>query len=254
MKGEWNTERGERFLLLLFSVLLVPVSLLPVACSDHPVEQIAVTVPENVTVPPDMVYIPEGKFIMGHAEAGRTVGGGKVPLEAYLIDRYETTHKQYREFKPGHDFHPKRAGYPVALVNYLDAEAYCKWKGKRLPSEAEWEKAARGVDGRKWPWRIYYDHPNNGFSGFVSEPVDKRDAWVSPYGVYGMGHNVWEWIADWYAYDGMPAADRTAFKVIRGGLIQTHLNIKFSPTWFRNYMDPRAEYNFIGFRCAADAG
>jgi formylglycine-generating enzyme required for sulfatase activity len=82
----------------------------------------------------------------------------------------------------------------------------------------------------------------------MPEPIDKRPAWISPYGVYGMGHNVWEWIMDDYRLVGR----EEKFKVIRGGLLQTHLTIKFSPVWFRNWMDPKEKQNFIGFRCAKD--
>ena len=224
------------------------------ACSEPAVEQIAVTVPENVTVPPDMAYIPAGNFIMGSPKDGRTPGGKTVRLPAYLIDRHETTRRQYHAFKADYTYSPKKANYPASHVTYHDADAYCRFRGKRLPTEAEWEKAARGTDGRKWPWRIFFQHPNNGFSGFIPEPVDKRDGWVSPYGVYGMGYNVWEWVADWYDYDGMPAERRKKFKVIRGGLTQTHLSVGASPTWFRNYMEPDKRFNFIGLRCAMDAG
>jgi len=135
-------------------------------------------------------------------------------------------------------------------VMFAEAEAFCQAQGKRLPTEVEWEKAARGTDGRKWPWKIYVTHPNNGFSGFMPEPVDKRPEWISPYGIYGMGHNVWEWVAGDYKLEG--AVDEKIFKVVRGGLLQTHLTIKFSPTWFRNWMDPVAKLNFMGFRCAKD--
>lgn len=221
-----------------------------VSCSEPEVKQIPVEIPKGVHVPPEMAYIPEGEFIMGNREDPRTLGGKKIRIQAYLIDRHEITRQQFNEFKSSYIFHPKKANYPVSHVSYEEASSYCSSKGKRLPQEAEWEKAARGIDGRKWPWRIYRPHPNDGFSGFIPEPVDKRKAWISPYGVYGMGHNVWEWVSDWYSYEGIPAAKRGKFKVIRGGLIQTHLTIKFSPTWFRNYMEPEKRFNFIGFRCA----
>lgn len=233
-------------LLPVISIILLNLF----ACSDSSVRQIPV--PPGISAPPDMVYIPEGDFIMGDAEDVRTLKGHKVSRKAFLIDRYEVTRKQYKEFKPGYEFHPKKAEFPIADVNHADAEAYCKWKNRRLPTEAEWEKAARGTDGRKWPWLVYHTHPNDGFSGFLPEEVGKRKEWVSPYGVFGMGYNVWEWVDDWYAYDNMPATDAQKFKVIRGGVLQTHLNVGFSPAWFRNYMNPGAEYNFLGFRCAAD--
>lgn len=214
------------------------------ACSRDKVEQIQVTVPGNVKVPPDMVYIPAGEFIMGQAEDSRTEGGHPVSLKAYLIDRHEVTEGQYRS---------SPSKLPVTHVSFQEAEAYCLKIGKRLPTEQEWEKAARGVKGGKWAWGNYLEHPNNGFSGFTPEEVDKRPEWVSPYGVYGMGYNVWEWVSDGYSFKDMPTEDTGRFKVIRGGLTQSHLTVQFTPTYFRNWMEPEAAHNFLGFRCAKDA-
>ena len=226
--------------------------LIHLACDKHEVKQIPVEIPAGVTVPEGMVYIPAGEFIMGHADDPKTEGGKTVITDAYFIDRYEVTRGEYQEFHPHDGFDPKRARLPAAWVTHQEAESYCQSKGKRLPTETEWEKAARGVDGRKWPWESFFEHPNNGFSGFQPEPVDKRDEWISPYGLYGMGHNVWEWTGDWYAYPGQPEGDKNMFKVIRGGLTQTHLTIKFSSTYFRNRIEPNASFNFLGFRCVRD--
>lgn len=235
--------KGHIFITFLF-LLLISLS----SCDSRSVKQISVEVPAGTVVPDGMVYIPAGEFIMGDAEEPGTQGGKLVKTLAYLIDLYEVTHEDYKKFRPEHSFHPKRASWPVALVPYADAESFCQAEGKRLPSETEWEKAARGTDGRKWPWKIYIDHPNNGFSGFMPEPVDKRQDWISPYGVYGMGHNVWEWTTDDYT----PVGREGKFKILRGGLLQSHLTIKFSPVWFRNWMNPDGKLNFIGFRCAKD--
>ncbi|TDJ58860.1 MAG: hypothetical protein E2O41_05290 [Nitrospina sp.] len=229
------------------------LSVLP-GCSDSRVEQIEVQVPAGVTVPGDMVYIPAGEFIMGHAEAPKTELGQKVFLKAFLIDRYEVARGDYRTQNPGYAVFPGKENYPVTLATFFEAEEYCRAVAKRLPTEAEWEKAARGTDGRKWPWRVYREHPNMGFSGFIPEAVDKHKSWISPYGLYGMGHNVWEWTADDYDFNGMPGAEQGKFKVLRGGLYQTHLVIKFSATWDRNYLEPTARYNFVGFRCARNTG
>ena len=234
-----------RFLIFL----LIPI-IFSLSCGIEEVEQIEVHVPEDMTVPDDMVYIPSGDFIMGHPDKPKTNKGKKVPLEAFLIDRFEVTREQFKTFKKDYNFHAKQGQLPVSMVTYATASDYCRWKGRRLPTEAEWEKAARGTDGRKWPWRKYYEHPNNGFSGFLPEAVGQRKEWISPYGLYGMGHNVWEWTSDWYDYDGIPETERNQLKVIRGGLSQTHTLIKFTPTYFRNKMEPTEYFNFIGFRCA----
>ena len=199
-----------------------------------------------------MVYIPEGEFKYGHAEDSKTALGRKVFLKAYLIDRYELQRGEYKKFKPDFEVSQGKEKFPVAWVPFPEAKAYCEWAGKRLPTDPEWEKAARGPDGGKWPWKNYQVHPNNGFSGFIPERVDERKEWVSPYGIYGMGHNVWEWTADDWDYNGMPGAEKGLYKVIRGGLYQSHLKIDFSHTWARNYMEPTARYNFVGFRCAKD--
>ena len=231
------------FTLCLFSLFLF-------ACDSYEVAQIEVNIPDGVQVPEEMVYIPAGEFIMGNAEEPRTRLGEKVFSMAYLIDRYEVSREQYKNFKPQYTFSPRSGFYPVTHVSYSESLDYCRAQDKRLPTEIEWEKAARGTDGRKWPWKIFVDHPNNGFSGFMSEPVNKRKEWISPYGVYGMGHNVWEWIGEKYNYPGQPANQKDQFKVLRGGLLQTHITIKFSPTYFRNWMNPESKLNFIGFRCA----
>ncbi|OGW24692.1 MAG: hypothetical protein A3K09_05280 [Nitrospinae bacterium RIFCSPLOWO2_12_FULL_47_7] len=216
------------------------------SCSRNTVEQIEVVVPKDVAVPPDMAYIPSGEFIMGSPENHHTEEGRR----AYLIDKYEVTEGQFRVYAPAHPFFAGKEKWPATHVTFEEADQYCHQLSKRLPTEAEWEKAARGTDGRKWPWGVYLDHPNNGFSGFTPEDVDNRREWISPYGVYGMGYNVWEWVDDWYS-DG---SGEKKFKVVRGGLTQTHLTVQFTPTYFSNWMVPDAAYNFVGFRCARDAG
>ena len=224
------------------------------SCSESSVEQIPVEIPPGIKVPEGMAYIPEGKFQYGHPEDPKTALGKNIFLKAYLIDRFEMQRGEYKKLKPGFEFTPGKEKFPVTLVTFAEAKDYCQSAGKRLPTGREWEKAARGPKGGKWPWGKYQPHPNNGFSGFIPEPVDKRDEWISPYGIYGMGHNVWEWTADDWDYNGMPGSEKGLYKVIRGGLYQSHLKIDFSPTWARNFMEPEARYNFIGFRCAKDAG
>ena len=232
------------FLLVVFFLIFF------FGCGKGEVEQIKVDIPEGIVVPDDMVYIPSGNFIMGHSDYPDTKKGKVINQEAFLIDRFEVTREQFSRFSQDYRFQPQKARFPISLVTFKQAEEYCNWKGRRLPNETEWEKSARGSDGRKWAWKKYYEHPNNGFSGFIPEAVDDRDEWISPYGVYGMGHNVWEWTSDWYVSGKTSKSDSKLYKVIRGGVTQTHTVIKFTPTFFRNKMEPKAYFNFIGFRCA----
>ena len=125
----------------LFTLILLCCFLF--ACDSHEVKQIKVDVPADVQVPDGMVYIPAGDFIMGHKEEPRTRLGVAVASNAYLIDRYEVSHEQYKNFRTEHNFHPKSATYPVTHVSYSDSLEYCQASDKRLPTEIEWEKAAR---------------------------------------------------------------------------------------------------------------
>lgn len=208
-----------------------------------------------VEVPPGMVYVPAGPFIMG-SEIGDADESPErvVYLKAFFIDRYEVTNEQFARFDPNHKFPPDRAKCP-ALVTWVQADAYAKWAGERLPTEAEWEKAARGTDGRLFPWGNTWEIHLAPWSD--AEPVGQRMTDISPYGCYDMAGNVWEWTADWYLpYPGntipSPAYGKK-YKVIRGGAgFNDGSMMRCS---HRYYMKPDTKVpgHRIGFRCAKDA-
>ena len=219
-----------------------------------------------------MVQILAGWFLMG-SRAGKDDEHPqhKVWVDAFLIDRYEVTNAQYEKFMKatGHeapeywdDEKYNKFNHPVVGVSWFDAVAYAKWAGKRLPTEAEWEKAARGglVD-KHYPWgdSISHDNANYGTGG--------RDRWehTSPvgsfppneYGLYDMAGNVEEWCADWYDKDYYrsspernPKGPNTgSWRVLRGG--SWGGNTSLSRCAYRFYAPSISNY-FIGFRCAQD--
>jgi len=223
-----------------------------------------------------MVRISRGFFVRG------TMAGGydekperRIDLDAYSIDRYEVTNHQYQEFvtATGHRkaVPPSRyaknmarmrgVNQPVVYVSWDDAETYCRWKGKRLPTEAEWEKAVRGVDGRRWPWgnepnvlASNWSHPNDGFE--VTAPVGSFRQDVSPFGVADGSGNVMEWVSDWYREDAYSdplernpkGPDLGVYKVLRGGgYTSTGTDVRITS---RSRMVPDFRDETIGFRCA----
>lgn len=236
----------------------------------------------------DMILVPAGSFKMGSRQqdgkVGMQVGVDELPqhdvtLPAFWIDRTEVTAKAYKVFldatgrKPPGDprfpeIYPWAAeggvpkefeNHPVIYVTWHDAAAYCKWAGKRLPTEAEWEKAARGTDGRIWPWGNMFDRNKANIREFEAAgtlPVGSFPAGASPYGVQDMAGNVAEWTADWYeAYPGS-TLKRKAFginKVVRGGA-WTLFAEPYSRAAHRSIaQDPDKQHRSVGFRCAKDA-
>jgi formylglycine-generating enzyme required for sulfatase activity len=190
------------------------------------------TLTNSGAVPKDMVLVPSGSFLMGidkvvnvdtknmskrqqlryavSREAFHDEGPAhNVILDAFHIDKYEVSNKKYSEFMKATD-HPAPAYWddskrnkpnqPVSGVNYHDANAYCGWANKRLPTEAEWEKTARGPEGYKYPWgnELDMEKGNFGRKQEFTADVDAYPQGKSPYGAYSMAGNVFEWVQDWY--------------------------------------------------------
>ncbi len=230
--------------------------------------------------PNEMMLIPAGEFIMGTDQRLPDEGPmHKVTLPAYSIDKFEVTNLQYKKFidaterkSPGHfknrTFPPGKADHPVTFVTWFDAEAYCQWAEKRLPTDAEWEKAARGTDGRMFPWgdALEMQRANTpmrwaqlGAFGDTS-PVGAFAEGVSPYGLYDMAGNVWEWTASWYqAYPGNKTPSESygeRYKVLKGGswwdcsFYQCGIS---APVFNRSFFARKTANDTFGFRCARDA-
>jgi formylglycine-generating enzyme len=237
-----------------------------------------------------MILIPAGPFLMGSNDGlPNERPEHTVTLPAYYIDQFEVTAGRYQKFiesanrniPPTWDDEAAQAmgDLPAVGMSWNDAAAYCKWAGKRLPTEAEWEKAARGTDGRRYPlghMQPFVDIANYNRGMWVSEavtlvPVNSglegmsvrhglKEGGKSPYGLFHMAGNAAEWVADWYDrefYQKSPAANPTGpasgeKRVIRGGSWADLPNALRVTARFS--AEPDYEDRTIGFRCAMDAG
>jgi serine/threonine-protein kinase len=228
-----------------------------------------------------MVLVPQGPFIMGtdgrdpwdmFARPARSVS-----LDMFYIDKYEVSNAQYAECvfagvcktpiikrsKTRHSYfnNPQYANYPVVYVSWFDAQAYCSWRGGRLPREAEWEKAARGDESFDYPWgegSIDCQHANFWpVDACVGDTisVNSLPAGSSPYGAMNMSGNVQEWVSDWF--QAYPGGDPNATKefgishrAIRGGAyFDGPNNIR---TTTRKGLNPDAVHSYVGFRCVIE--
>ena len=243
----------------------------------------------------EMVRVPAGSFIMGsdkkvdHNAYRPEFPQRNVYVDAFEIDKFEVTTVQFLKFvlatnRPplidwqydGGNFQETMVNHPVMHVSWFDADAYCQWAGKHLPTSAEWEKAARGEDGRVYPWGnepaglSRANFGRTGLSGPVRDrperlllyppiiSVDKYENAVSPYGVFQMAGNVAEWTADWYDPDYYKNApnrnpkgpERGTHKAFRGGgWIDSTPSVRPAQ---QNGADPNTKMNWLGFRCARD--
>ncbi len=270
---------GPRSRHLLVTVLLF--SLTPLLCSPASAQldrlKKSKSLSATAVAESPMVTIPEGPFDMG--SNGRQALEDERPLHQVLlstfsIDLHEVTTEQYAAFlaSGGREapwqwsqvdlaLHGDR---PVIGVDWHDADAFCRWKGKRLPTEAEWEKAARGTDGRAYPWGN--QEPDKDLANFalgarfsysqVLLTAHSYERGRSPYGLYQMAGNVWEWVQDWYGanyYETSPernpdGPEQGQFRVVRGGSWSDLP--KYLLTYGRFKLLPETRNSYTGFRCA----
>ncbi len=208
--------------------------------------------------PPGMVLVPAGEFIMGENErAPDEAPRRKVYVPAFYIDKYEVTNEEFKKVFPEHTFPKGQEKYPVRGVSWEEANAYATRVGKRLPTEVEWEKAARGEDGREYPWGNEFSSSfANTLEGKVGmpTPVGKYIGGVSPYGCFDMAGNVYEWTSDWYQrYEGNTSIKKEygqIYRVLRGG---SYMSDKFDCRCARRHFDRMdAKREDYGFRCVKD--
>jgi len=207
-------------------------------------------------VPPGMVLVPAGNFIMGVNGASPDERPKReVYLEAYYIDKLEVTNEQFKAVFRQHTYPADQASQPVHGVSFKQASEYAQAVGKRLPTEEEWEKAARGTDGREYPWGMEFKKELcNSKAVSYGAPIRGGSfrAGVSPYGCLDMAGNVYEWTSSWYqAYPGNKDVTKDygqVFRVLRGG---SYGSDRFGVRAARRHYDrldaTRADY---GFRCA----
>lgn len=228
-----------------------------------------------------MVLVPAGEFVMGAPEG---VGEAderpehRVRIDAFYLDKYEVTVARYDKFLEATGWMRPVNWYqlelsevgdrPVVGVSWNDAQKYCEWADRRLPTEAEWEYAARGTDGRRYPWGDA--EPDAKLANYARtwsydyykkrlEAVGSREASKSPFGVYEMAGNVWEWVADWYdakyyarsPEKNPPGPESGTLKVLRGG--SWNFSTQYLRATVRLKYEPTAREADVGFRCAQDA-
>lgn len=226
-----------------------------------------------------LVNIPAGEFLMGSLDSDWEAGSYEKPahtvyLDAYWIDQTAVTNAKYAKCVQAGVCQPPvpqssytRQSYfgdalydnfPVIYVTWNDAKAYCEWAGRRLLTEAEWEKAARGADGRKYPWGN--EAPDAGklnFAGNVGDTVEvgHYPQSASPYGVLDMAGNVWQWVADWYGdtyYAASPAQNPAGpesgeTRVMRGGGWYSTARVIRAAN--RDSYQPTDHFGNAGIRC-----
>jgi len=229
-----------------------------------------------------MRLISSGEFMMGRNSPYHDAQIHKVHLKSFYIDKYEVTNALYKAcYDVGRCESPKRldsknrsnyysddkfANFPVIYVDWNMATAYCEWRNGRLPTEAEWEKAARGNTQSDYPWGNSLDHNYANYGQDITQGDTKEIGSYrndrSPYGVYDLAGNVWEWVSDWYSetyYANSPTENPTGpesgkYHVVRGGSwANTEYSLLSAERYKLRTIPEDTDFIDLGFRCAKDA-
>ena len=261
---------------------LMPVSETPTITITPTENFTPTTTPMSIEIKDDkgvsMMLVPAGEFTMGSEDGiSNEQPVHKVYQDAFFMDKYEVTNVHYRAcVDSGTCTPPKQTGlidrpgyygnlefndYPVIYINWNQANTYCKWRGGGLPTEAQWEKAARGTDARTYPWGEGLDCDRaSAWAGYggcsnTTVKVGSYESGKSPYGAYDMAGNVQEWVADWYGadyYNNSPTSNPLGpnlgqYRVLRGGSFIGDVRSSY-----RNFSIPTYIQSDTGFRCAKD--
>ncbi|MBI5304224.1 MAG: SUMF1/EgtB/PvdO family nonheme iron enzyme [Chloroflexi bacterium] len=233
---------------------------------------------DTTTSPPDnapIQFVSAGEFTMGSNDYDDEKPVHTVYLDAFWMDKFEVTNALYKKcVDAGKCSRPSETksytrdayfgnaqynNYPVIYVNWDQARTYCEWAGKRLPTEAEWEKSARGTDGQIYPWVGVFDasklNSSDGAKGDTTQ-VGAYSSGASPYGIMDLAGNVWEWVADWYDGKYYASSPRNnpmgpssgQLRVLRGGAWYFYSDLTRAAS--RHLNEPSNFYSHFGFRCA----
>ncbi len=213
--------------------------------------------------------VPPGPFLMGSDAADADPDerpATLLALAAFWIDSVEVTNARYGRcveagactLPVGAAFNDaSKAEHPVTIVSWAQALTYCRWVGKRLPTEAEWEKAARGVDGRPYPWGFALE-PDRANAGYTTgtAPVGSDTRGASPYGVLGMAGNVWEWTSSLYRPYPYDPDDGREDPMARGARVNRGGSWYYGPKFARTTQRATSDHMYrrisdLGFRCAS---
>lgn len=188
-----------------------------------------------------MVMILEGPFTMGQGNRPPHGPERRLFLRPFLIDQNEVTNEEFQAQFPDYRFRKGAAQYPKTKVTWYQAKEYCEKIGDRLPTEPEWEKAARGEHASVYPWgdNKPRKRPHPFYSGVVKKKVASSKQDVSTYGIHDMAGSVWEWTSD----------AQGQLKIIRGGLWNQHLDFEYSKAYEKATIPPGERLSFLGFRC-----